>query len=468
MDDLPPTAALLRALDNPRPIRLRRVVGGERWSGFPTQHAPTDSILGLAIWSRNKVVANLYLAHRHGEEFTDEDEELLIAFATTAGVAIEDARLHEQAAGGQRWQQASAEITEMLLAPNSGSDPLQVIVEKVCQLAAADLCTLVLPSENSEEFEIAVASGSAAAALRGKTYPAKNSMVRLAVETGRGIRVAAVHHQHRFEVHLSAVAEIGPVMAVPLSGHHGSQGALMVGRRIGQRAFTRADLELAEAFARHASIARDLANARADQRRLVLLKERARIARDLHDHVIQRLFAAGLTLQSVAAKQANTELTERLDTVVGSLNDTIRQIRTSIFQLHNSDAGLSGVRSIVVEILDQITPALGFMPMTRFSGPLDTVVAAAELDATAAVVREAVTNVAKHAQATELDVGLSVDSNRLSVTVTDNGIGLKSGDNGRLSGLDNLKRRAEIFGGTITLTDNQPHGTQLIWTIPLL
>ena len=128
-------------------------------------------------------------------------------------------------------------------------------------------------------------------------------------------------------------------------------------------------------------------------------------------------------MQSMAATAAIPELADRLDSVIGNLNDTIRQIRTSIFQLQNSDSAPSGVRSIVVEIIDQITPALGFMPMTRFHGPLDTVVAAAELDAIAAVVREAVTNVAKHAQATELDVELTVDGNQLTVDVSDNGIG---------------------------------------------
>ena len=106
--------------------------------------------------------------------------------------------------------------------------------------------------------------------------------------------------------------------------------------------------------------------------------------------------------------------------------------------------------------------------MTRFHGPLETVVAAAELDAVAAVVREAVTNVAKHAQATELAVELRVDGNQLSVDVSDNGIGLGPNDEPRRSGLNNLKRRADIWQGTLTLAANQPHGTRLTWTIPLL
>ena len=469
IDGLSPEADLLGALiEDPRPIRLRRRAGDERWSGFPRGHAPVDVLLGLAIRSRNTILANLYLANRHGEDFTDEEEELLTAFAATAGLAIEDAGLYEQARRGQRRLQASSEISGMLLARDSGSDPQQVIIELVCQLAGADVGTLVLPSPDPELFEVVVATGSSADNLRGMTYPAKNSMVRLAMETGRGIRVEGVHRQHRFEVHLSQVAEVGPVMAVPLSGRDGPQGALVIGRRIGRRAFTRADLELAEVFAVHASLARELATARADQDRLVVLRDRAKTASDLHDHVIQRLFAAGLTMQSMAATAAVPELSDRLESVIANLNDTIREIRASISQLHDSGFAPSGVASIVLEIIDQLTPDLGFVPMSRFRGPLETVVATAELDAVAAVVREAVTNVAKHAQATELAVELRVDGNQLSVDVSDNGIGLGPNDEPRRSGLNNLKRRADIWQGTLTLTANRPHGTRLTWTIPLL
>ena len=469
IDGLSPEADLLGAvIEDPHPIRLRRLAGDERWSGFPREHASVDILLGLAVRSRNKVLANLYLAHRHGEDFTDEEEELLTAFAATAGLAIEDARLYEQAQGGQRWLQASAEISGMLLARDSGSDPQQVIIERVCQLAGADIGTLVVPSSDPEVFEVAVATGSAADGLRGMAYPAKNSMVRLAMDTGRGIRLEAVHQQHRFEVHLSQVAEVGPAMAVPLSGRNGPQGALVVGRRVGRRAFTRADLELAEAFAVHASLARELADARADQQRLVLLRDRAENARDLHDQVIQRLIVAGATMQSMAATAAVPELTGPLEGVIGKLNDTFREIRASISDLHDTGSAPSGVASIVLEIIDQLTPALGFMPMVRFHGPLDTVAAAAELDAVAAVVREAVTNVATHAQATEVAVELRVDGNQLAVDVSDNGIGLQPNDDTRRSGLDNLKRRADIWQGTLTLAPNRPHGTRLSWTIPLL
>ena len=469
IDGLSPEADLLGAvIEDTNPIRLRRMAGDERWSGFPRGHASVDSLLGLAIRSRRKVLANLYLAHRAGEDFTDEEEGLLSAFAATAGIAIEDARLYEQSQGGQRWQQASAEISGMLLSRDSGSDPQQVILERLCQLIGADVGALVLSSLDPEVLEVAVATGSAADGLRGMTYAAKSSMVRLAMDTGRGIRLEAVHQQHRFEVYLSQVAEVGPVMAMPLSGRKGPQGALVVGRRVGRRAFSRADLELAEAFAVHASIARELADARADQQRLFLLRGRAELARDLHDQVSEQLFAAGLTMQNMAATAAVPELTDRLESVIGDLSGSIGQIRDSISHLHDSGFAPSGVTSIVLEIIDQLTPALGFRPMSRFHGAVDTVVAAAELDAVAAVVREAVSNVANHAQATELAVEVRVEGNQLDVDVSDNGVGLGPNNDPRRSGLDNLQRRADIWQGTLTLVENRPHGTRLSWSIPLL
>ena len=432
------------------------------------QHPLKGDFLELPIRSRNLLLASLYVAPRPGEDFTDDDRQLLTAFAATAGLAIEDARLSEKAQGGQHRLQASAEISGMLLARDSGSDPQQAIIEKVCDLVAADLGTLVIPAQDPYAFEVAVATGTGADSLRGMTYPAQNSMVRLAMDTQRGIRVKTVEQQHRFEVHLSRVAEVGPVMVVPLSGRSGPQGALVVGRHAGRQGFTRADLDLAEAFASHAALARELADARADQQRLDLLRNRARIARDLHDQVIQQLFAAGLTMQSMAATVAVPELTDRLESVIGNLNDTIRQIRSSIHHLQDSDAAPSGARSIVLEIIDQLTPALSFEPVVRFFGPLDTIVTAAHLDAMSAVVREAVTNVAKHARATELEVELSVNDDELSVDVSDNGIGLGPNDDPRCSGLDNLKNRADIWGGTLTITANESHGTRICWTIPLL
>jgi signal transduction histidine kinase len=442
-------------------------IGDEPSSGFPAHHPAMRNSLGLPIRSGDAVLGNLYLADRHGGEFTAEDEELATAFAATAGTAIEKAILYEQAQTRQRWLLASAEVSAMLLAPDSGSDPLQVIIEKVCLLAEADLATLVMPAVEPHSFQVAVATGRGSDQLRGMQSSAESSMVEEAMKSGRGSRADAVDQQYHFEGHLSQVAQVGPLMAVPLSGRDGAQGAIVVGRLVGRRGFSRGDLELAEAFAIHAALARELATARADQLRLALMKDRSRIARDLHDHVIQRLFAAGLTMQSLTRIEGVPDLTNRLDSVIANIDGTIRQIRTSIHQLQNAGSTPSDVKSIVLEIADQVSLGLGFDPVVGFEGPVDELTAAAPTDAITAVVREAVSNVARHAQATALEVYIRSDGQRVTVEVSDDGVGLGPNDDPRRSGLNNLQRRADIWGGTLTLTANEPHGTRLIWTIPL-
>jgi signal transduction histidine kinase len=277
--------------------------------------------------------------------------------------------------------------------------------------------------------------------------------------------VGAVDEQSKHPVHLSRAGPIGAAIAVPLAGQYGPQGAIVAGRLKGRRPFTSADLDMAETFSKHAAIARELAEARAHRHRLELLEDRDRIARDLHDHVIQRLFASGLTIQSVASIVREQQPAARLSRVVDDLDITIRQIRQTIFQLQEADHPHPGVRSTVLDIVRQVTPALGFEPTMRFSGPLDTLIPATAFGSVGAVVREALTNVARHAHSTEVVVEMSVDSQRLVVQVSDDGVGL--GDGPRRSGLANLTRRAEIWGGKLSLTPNEPQGTRFQWTIPL-
>ena len=307
-----------------------------------------DSFLGVPIRSRSVVFGNLYLTGRRGGEFTSEDEELLLALAATAGVAIENARLYEESQTRQQWLLASAEIGSVLLSPDGDRHPLQLIVDAVKRLADADVVTLVVPADDAGMVRVAVVAGEGQAELRGLHYPVDDTLVALAMDTGRGVRVGSLDHDQQYRVHLSRAIDVGAVMAVPLSGATGPQGAIMAGRRKGRQNFTTADLDMAEVFANHAAIARELVDARAAQQRLAVLEDRARIARDLHDHVIQRLFAAGLSVQSVATVLGETDIGVRLGRIVADIDDTIRQIRTSIFQLDSVDPVGSGARTAVL------------------------------------------------------------------------------------------------------------------------
>ena len=467
--ELPKGRGLLGALvDHPHLIRLSSLGDDPRAAGFPIGHPPMSSFLGVPIRSRDEVFGNLYLTEREGGDFTAEDEELVMSLAATAGIAIANARLYEESRRRQDWLQASAQISALLLSGVDGSsdEPLQRIVDTVRRLADADVVSLVFPTSEAGLLEVAIASGQGAEQLRGMRYSSARSLVALAMETGHGVRLGAANEQVEHPVHLSRIVDVGPVMAVPLSGKEGPQGAIAVARLTGRRSFTSVDLEMAEAFAGHAAIARELVAARADQQRLAVLEDRDRIARDLHDHVIQRLFADGLTLQSVAMMTRDDQLAAKVASVVTDIDDTIRQIRTSIFQLRGGDAERRpGVRAAVLAVVAQVSPLLGFEPEVRFSGPADTLVPVAVVGDVEAVVREGLTNAAKHAGAGKVAVGLTAEGHRLTVEVLDDGVG--PGATQRSSGLGNLRRRAQDLDGTLTIESRPSGGTRLLWAIPV-
>jgi signal transduction histidine kinase len=465
--ELPKGRGVLGALiEDPRPIRLSRISDDPRSSGFPSNHPQMKSFLGVPIRSRNEVFGNLYLSEQVSGAFSAEDEELVLALAATAGAAIENARLYEESRRRQQWLQASAEITGALLTDTDQREPLQLITDNVLRLAEADVVSLVLPAvDDPGMLRVIISSGYRADELAGISYPTENSLAELAIETGRGVRLGSAEDQQRYMVHLRRVAPIDAAMAVPLQGRAGPHGAIVAGRVRGRHIFGSAELEMAEAFASQAAVAIELAGARADQQRLALLEDRDRIARDLHDHVIQRLFAVGLTVQGLAAAGGNEQERRKLNRIVADLDDTIRQIRTSIFQLRAQSAGPS-LRSAILAVVEQVTPTLDFRPRVQFQGPVDTVVDDHLIAEAEAVVREATTNAAKHAHASQLSVELRVNGHWLAIEVSDDGIGL-TGDQPR-SGLANLDRRANELGGELRVEPEEGgSGTRIQWAVPL-
>ena len=463
--ELPKGRGLLGALiEDPHPIRLNRIRDDDRSSGFPAGHPAMTSFLGVPIQSRNEAYGNLYLTNREGGDFTPEDEDLVLALAATAGVAIENARLFGESRHRQRWLQASADITEALLNPVEESEPLQLISDSVLHLADADLVSLVVPAGPPDMLRVAVASGDCADKLRGMHYSMANSLAELAMTTGQGVRIGSAEGERPYMVHLRQVAPIQAAMAVALSGRTGAQGAIVAGRVRGRRDFDASDLEMAVAFANHAAVARELAAARADQQRLAVLEDRDRIARDLHDQVIQRLYASGLMARSLAASMRDERATGKLEDVVNELDDTIQEIRTTIFDLRAIDSAATTLRPVVLGVAEQVRLALGFSPKVRFSGPVDTIVEDRLLRDAEAVIREAATNAARHAHGTAVTIEVRAKDDQLAIEVADNGVGFVAAE--RRSGLANLQQRAERQGGTLVIDTAEGRGTCLRWTVP--
>ncbi len=461
---LPRGRGVLGALINdPRPIRLGSIGADPRSSGFPAAHPPMSSFLGVPIQSRGEIYGNLYLTDRlDADEFTAEDEELVQAVAATAGVAIENARLYEESRRQQEWLRASAEISRELLQDSTATEILTRIADVVLRLATADVVTVVFPGGTPPEMTVQIARGHQAQSLLGYSYPASDSLALEAMTSGHALRVDAV--ADGYVVHLQTAFEVGAVMACPLVGEDGVRAVVMVGRRTGSPAFSVEDLRMAEAFASHAAIALELSDRRESLRQLAVLEDRHRIARDLHDHVIQRLFATGLSVQAAAVRSSDPDVASRLQTAVDDMDDTIRQIRTSIFGLQETH-GATSPRAVMVDVASEVEPALGFAPDLRFAGPVDTVLGPDILEDVKAVLREGLTNVAKHADADHVRVSVSVSARHLTIEIIDDGTTAPA-PGGRRSGLANLARRAVLRSGALTLT-HDGDGTTLRWTAAL-
>jgi signal transduction histidine kinase len=471
---LPEGKGLLGALmDDPRPIRLQVMSDDPRSVGFPAHHPPMGSFLGVPIRVRDEIYGNLYLTGHDGE-VTAEDEELVLSLAASAGVAIENARLFEESRRRQQWLQASTEITRQLLS-DEGEEPLRLIARRLQQIAGADAINVVLPTPDGQRLMVEVATGAGAEELAAQSYPIGNTVSQLVLDSGQPVLIDDLTGQQQ-TVHLSEVVAVGPLMVLPLVGTQRVRGALVVGRLHGRPLFSTADLEMATMFANHAAIAVELADARADQQRMALLEDRDRIARDLHDHVIQRLFGAGLTIESVAAGLDADPRAQRLTRAVSDIDDTIRQIRTSIFQLRGPlGPELGTVRVRLLEVVEDVATQLGFVPEVSFAGPVESMIAPEVADDLLAVVRETLTNIARHAGANWARICLEIPAagDQLLLEVIDDGIGIGSAT--RRSGLANLAQRAELYGGSMVLgSPAAKHdlpadkgGTSLRWTIPL-
>jgi signal transduction histidine kinase len=456
---LPEGRGLLGALiDDPRPIRLPHLGDDPRSAGLPTAHPHMDSFLGVPITVRNTVYGNLYLTNSRNGEFSQADQELAIALAATAGSAIDNARLYSEVVRARAWAAASAEVTAALVSAEQG-DTVALLSSRILELAGADLVFVSLVTENAENLHVPVATGDRAADIVGITYPLAGSVAGSIVEGGQP-RLIAEDKLPSTGGHPAVT--LGPTMSVPLLARGGALGALTVSRREGARAFTAADLELVADFAGQASVAIEIADARADKQRMMLLEDRGRIARDLHDHVIQHLFATGLSLQALAGTLPKGPTAQGIEQSITNIDVAISQIRTAIFTLSSAQSERGDtLRHRVIDLVNELAGAMNSDPQLGFAGPIDTAVTGELAEDVLAVVRESLTNTVKHAQATEVVVSIEVSGGLATVEVVDDGIGIPG--SGRRSGLKNLRDRAEKHGGSFTI-DSAPGRSVLTWS----
>jgi signal transduction histidine kinase len=451
-------------IKDPRPIRLADLSAHPASYGFPANHPPMKRFLGVPIRVRDEVFGNLYLTEKAGgEEFDDEDEKVVTALATAAGVAIENARLYQDARQRERWLQASAEVSTALLSGTAPDEVLHLVVRRAREICDADLATVALADEAAEELDVKAADGRYAETLAGTRVPLDEALAGPVYRSGSSFVLPDAQEEARRSGATTRLP-MGPVLIVPLGAGTAARGVLSVANVPGGTAFGESARRLLETFAAQAAIALELAERRRDAERLVILEDRDRIAKDLHDTVIQRLFATAMTLMSAIKITQKRDVAVRVQHAVDDLDDTIRQIRSTIFALQATGEDEPTLRSRLFGVVDRSADSLGFAPAIRLDGLLDTVVDDTTGVNLVAVLREALSNAARHAHASRVEVSI-VAADDLLLQVTDDGVGIPAA--GRRSGLANMAARAERLGGRFDTRPGDKGGTILEWRVPL-
>ncbi|HVV14753.1 GAF domain-containing protein [Amycolatopsis sp.] len=454
-------------IEQPKPLRLNDLAQHPASSGFPAHHPPMKSFLGVPILVREKVFGNLYLTEKAGgQPFTEDDQVVVQALAAAAGIAVENARLYEETRLRQQWQEATSEIRAELLGAADPRDVLHLIADRALALTGADYAFLAqpddpeLPAADVSTLVITMCAGPEAGKLTGREIPVEGS------SCGTAFRDAVPRQAPSLLYDLSKGLEdsLGPVLLLPLRASAESvSGVLVAVRTAGADQFDPAQLTFAASFADQAALALQLAD---DQRRLYeleVLADRDRIARDLHDHVIQRLFAHGLSLQSTRLRSRSPDIQARLADMIDDVQSIIAEIRTAIFDLHGGLEGTTQLRKRLHEIIAEVTGDSALQTTVRMSGPLGVV--SPELGEHAdAVLREALSNAVRHSGARTVTITVSVRDD-LVIDVLDDGTGLPP--TVARSGLHNLAERAREADGSFIVESPEGGGTRLVWRVPV-
>lgn len=461
---LPEGRGVLGALiEEPKPIRLDEISRHPASVGFPLHHPPMRTFLGVPVRIRDEVFGNLYLTEKaDGQPFSDDDEVLVQALAAAAGIAVDNARLFEESRTREAWIEATRDIGTQMLA---GADPAMVfrlIAEEALTLMAGAATLVAVPLD--DEAPACEVDDLVIVEVAGEISPAVKQMT-VAVS---GTSIGGVFHDRtprrfdRLDLAVDGPVEPGPALVLPLRAADTVAGVLVALRSADEQPFSDKQLDMMAAFADQAALAWRLATAQRQMREVEILTDRDRIARDLHDHVIQRLFAVGLTLQGAAPRARVPAVRESIYSSIDDLQEIIQEIRSAIFDLHAGPSRATGLRHRLDKVIDQLAiPALH--TTVQYTGPLsvvDTVLA----NHAEAVLREAVSNAVRHANATSLAINVSVEDD-VRVEVVDDGVGI-SGDITE-SGLRNLRQRADDAGGEFTVENMPTGGTLLRWSAPL-
>ncbi|BBN49605.1 sensor histidine kinase [Mycobacterium avium] len=459
----------LSLLDTPA-LRMDDLTAHPAAAGFPEHHPAMRAFLAVPITIRGAVFGNLYLTHvDEARVFSDADEMAARALAFAAAVAIDNAQVFERERMSVKWIEASREITTALLSRTEPHRrPMQLIAERACALTDAEQAIVLVPADPGEPgnpevdtLVVSAAVGLPAADVLGQRVPVRGSTSGAVFKSGEPL----ITDEFRYPIQAFTDAGRRPAIVMPLRARDEVVGVIAIARGTEQPPFDESYLDLVRDFATHAAIALVLAAAREDARQLAVLAERERIAHDLHDHVIQRLFAAGMDLQGTLARARSPEVADRLNRTLDDLQTIIEEIRTTIFGLRSPAAVPGDFRHRIQRVIAELTENRDLVTTVRMDGPM-TAVGAELAEHAEAVTAEAVSNAVRHSGASRLTVQIGV-ADMFTLDVIDNGRGIASG-NTRRSGLANMTRRAEQLGGSCEISSPPGGGTRVHWTAPLL
>lgn len=454
-------------ITEPHPIRISNIAADPRSVGFPPNHPPMHSFLGAPVQAMGRVFGNIYLTEKRGmPEFSAEDQESLTVLAAQAGVAIANASLYEETRLRERWLDALRYITNAILGGAEAESILGDIAEHARELASAAAATIVTVGSTPGQLVVAAAVGAHAGELQGQSMPADGSISGEVMSTGEPLLLEDLSSDPRAHQPTVRLGRHGPALFVPLRIRGRATGTLMVANLKGGRRLDAQMLRFVETFADQASMAIEYRRVQADLQRLGLMDERERIAKELHDGIIQSLFAVGMGLQGTALSAGSPETAARIEGAVGELDRVIRDLRNYIFALR---PGILADRQ-----LDQALRALGEdmqqRSVARVQVEVDAEVAASISSRSHEIVqltREALSNVARHAQATLSVVRLARKGTNAVLTIEDNGIGFDVRGDSAGNGLRNMRQRAAAIGGTLRVTSKAGKGTRLRLTFPV-
>ncbi len=457
--------------DGEGPLRLDDLATHPASVGFPPGHPPMRSFLGVPVPVRGQAFGNLYLTEKAGGGgFTQADEDAVVALAAAAGVAVENARLYAQAQQWGRAAQAASDIDTAVLSGASTPDVLELIAVRALEVVDADLAMLALPDARGDlvvEHAAGTLSDGAAAGIVGLRLPGNTAAAQLydpersaaVLDLAEVENLAVLSERYHWAIYELLVADARPL------------GVLLLAHARGRARPSQVEVSAVETFARQAALAIVLGGAQRERERLAVYEDRDRIARDLHDLVIQRLFATGMTLQgALRGAELPPEAAGRISRSIDDLDETIVEVRQTIFALKESESQKpTGLRGQVLREVASAQSSLGFAPVVQFGGPIDSLVSGDLAGHLVAAIREALSNTARHSGAEWAHVSLSVANGEVVLQVSDDGVGL--GRSTRRSGLANLQSRAEGAGGSLafeTLSESvERPGLRLLWRAPL-